>query len=135
VDAVIVVGGRTSGNTQRLYEIAQKSGKPSFYVEDESQLDLSSLRHAKAIGITAGASTPNWVIRRVYRSLETIPFQVGRRFQKFFFSILTILLFSNVYLSLGALCLCYACIKLQGYRPFFALWPDRLFLCSIHAHF
>jgi len=118
VDAVIVVGGYTSGNTQRLYEIAQKSGKPSFHVEDESQLDLSSLRHAKAIGITAGASTPNWVIRRIYRSLETIPFQAGRRFQKFFFSILTILLFSNVYLSLGALCLCYACTRLQGIDHF-----------------
>jgi len=118
VDAVIVVGGYTSGNTQRLYEIAQKSGKPSFHVEDESQLDLSSLRHAKAIGITAGASTPNWVIRRIYRSLETIPFQAGRRFQKFFFSILTILLFSNIYLSLGALCLCYACTRLQGIDHF-----------------
>jgi len=118
VDAVIVVGGYTSGNTQRLYEIAQRSGKPSFHVEDESQLDLSSLRHAKAIGITAGASTPNWVIRRIYRSLETIPFQAGRRFQKFFFSILTILLFSNVYLSLGALCLCYACTRLQGIDHF-----------------
>jgi len=118
VDAVIVVGGYASGNTQRLYGIAQKSGKPSFYVEDESQLDLSSLRHAKALGITAGASTPNWVIRRVYRSLETIPFQAGRRFQKFFFSILTILLFSNVYLSLGALCLCYTCSRLQGIDQF-----------------
>jgi (E)-4-hydroxy-3-methyl-but-2-enyl pyrophosphate reductase len=118
VDAVIVVGGYTSGNTQRLYEIAQKSEKPSFYVEDESQLDLSLLRHAKAIGITAGASTPNWVIRRVCRTLETIPFQIGRQFQKFFFSILTIFLFSNMYLSLGALCLCYACTRLQGIDHF-----------------
>jgi (E)-4-hydroxy-3-methyl-but-2-enyl pyrophosphate reductase len=118
VDAVIVVGGYTSGNTQRLYEIAEKSGKPSFYIENESQLDLSSLCHAKAVGITAGASTPHWVIRRVYRSLETIPFQVGKRFQKFFFSILTILLFSNIYLSLGALCLGYACTRLQGIDHF-----------------
>jgi (E)-4-hydroxy-3-methyl-but-2-enyl pyrophosphate reductase len=118
VDAVIVVGGHTSGNTQRLYEIAQKSGKPSFYVEDESQLELSSLNHAKSIGITAGASTPNWVIRRVYRSLETIPFQAGKQFPKFFFSTLTILLFSNIYLSLGALCLCYAFTRLQGIDHF-----------------
>lgn len=119
VDVVIVVGGYTSGNTQRLYEIAQKSGKPSFYVETESQLDLSSLYQAKSIGITAGASTPNWVIRRVYRSLETIPFQEGKPFRKFFFSTLTILLFSNIYLSLGALCLCYACTRLQGIDQFF----------------
>jgi (E)-4-hydroxy-3-methyl-but-2-enyl pyrophosphate reductase len=119
VDAVIVVGGYTSGNTQRLYEIAKKSGKSSFYIENESQLDLQSLSHAKAVGITAGASTPHWVIRRVYRAIETIPFQVGKRFQKFFFSILTILLYSNLYLSLGALCLGYACTKLQGIDHFF----------------
>jgi (E)-4-hydroxy-3-methyl-but-2-enyl pyrophosphate reductase len=119
VDAVIVVGGFSSANTQRLYEISQKTGKPSFHVEDEFQIDLPSLRHAKAIGVTAGASTPNWVIRRVYRSLESIHLQLGKRFQKFFFSMLTILLFSNVYLSLGALCLCYACTKLQGIDHFF----------------
>jgi (E)-4-hydroxy-3-methyl-but-2-enyl pyrophosphate reductase len=118
VDAVIVVGGFTSGNTQRLYEIAQKSEKPSYYVEDESQLDLSFLCRAKSIGITAGASTPHWVIRRICRSIETIPLQMGKQFQKFFFSILTILLFSNAYLSLGALCLCYACTRLQGIDHF-----------------
>ncbi len=118
VDAVIVVGGYTSGNTQRLFEIAQKSGKRSFHIEDESHLDLSSLKNAKAIGITAGASTPNWVIRRVYRALESIPFHAGKRFQKKFFSILRILLFSNIYLSLGALSLCYACTRLQGIDHF-----------------
>lgn len=118
VDVIIVVGGFTSGNTQRLYEIAQKSGKLSYHIEDESQLDLALLQHAKIIGITAGASTPNWVIRRVYRSLETIPFHAGKRLQKFFFSILTILIFSNIYLAFGALSLCFACTKLQGIEQF-----------------
>ena len=118
VDAIVIVGGYTSGNTQRLYEIARKSGKMSFYIEDESQLDFLSLKNTKSIGITAGASTPNWVIRRVYRSLETIPFQTGKLFKKSCFSILTIFLFSNIYLSFGALCLCYACTNLQGIDSF-----------------
>jgi 4-hydroxy-3-methylbut-2-enyl diphosphate reductase len=62
VDAVIVVGGRESGNTRRLAEIARESGKPAYHIESEADLDhidpeiLVSARH---IGITAGASTPD----------------------------------------------------------------------------
>ncbi|MCK5509329.1 MAG: 4-hydroxy-3-methylbut-2-enyl diphosphate reductase, partial [Desulfobacterales bacterium] len=56
VDAVIVVGGYNSGNTQRLVEIARKAGKPSYHIESEHELDLKALASAKYIGLTAGAS-------------------------------------------------------------------------------
>jgi 4-hydroxy-3-methylbut-2-enyl diphosphate reductase len=74
VDAVVVVGGRASGNTRRLYEIARQTGKPAFHVESEADLDhidLGALVAARTIGISAGASTPNWVIRKVTMALET----------------------------------------------------------------
>ena len=64
VDAVIVVGGHNSGNTQRLAEIARQTGKPTYHIESESELasmDTSVLTSARHIGITAGASTPNWI--------------------------------------------------------------------------
>jgi len=52
VDAVVVVGGRDSGNTRRLYEIACQTGKPAFHVESETDLELStwgpSLPHARS---------------------------------------------------------------------------------------
>ncbi len=57
VDAVIVVGGRNSGNTRRLVEIASRSGKPAFHIETEADLEpfeLNQLSTAQSIGITAG---------------------------------------------------------------------------------
>ena len=69
-DAVIVVGGKHSGNTQRLAQIAQATGKPSMHIEDISELDHTFIEHANAIAITAGASTPNWIINKTCRAIE-----------------------------------------------------------------
>jgi 4-hydroxy-3-methylbut-2-enyl diphosphate reductase len=114
VDAIIVVGGRSSGNTKRLAEIANRSGKPAYHIEAETELDLKMLKSAQCIGITAGASTPNWIIKRVYRALEALPFKKEKVWRRILFSIQRLLLLTNIYVSLGAGCLCYACAKLQG---------------------
>ena len=82
VDAIIVVGGHNSGNTQRLSEIARQAGKPVYHIETESELDLDALSSAECVGITAGASTPNWIIKRVYRKLETLASQGRFRLAK-----------------------------------------------------
>ena len=73
VDAVIVVGGHTSGNTKRLAEIARKTGKPTYHIQDESEIDMDALSEAGCIGITAGASTPNWIIKKIYRTARDPP--------------------------------------------------------------
>ncbi|MBU2487795.1 MAG: 4-hydroxy-3-methylbut-2-enyl diphosphate reductase [Proteobacteria bacterium] len=70
VDAVVVVGGRESANTRRLYEVAQKAGTLSFHVEDPRELDVAFLTSLDTVGVTAGASTPRWIIREVCRSLS-----------------------------------------------------------------
>ena len=75
VDVVIVVGGQNSGNTKRLAEISKKTGKPTYHIEAESEIDVDALSEAKCIGITAGASTPNWVIKKIYRTLEALPYK------------------------------------------------------------
>jgi (E)-4-hydroxy-3-methyl-but-2-enyl pyrophosphate reductase len=121
VDAVVVVGGRESGNTQRLFEIARRTGKPAFHVESEADLagiDLNSLRAAQTIGITAGASTPNWVIRKVYMALETMVFKRKSGWHKAVYTFLRAALLSNLYVSLGAAGLCYAATRLQGISVF-----------------
>jgi len=114
VDAVIVVGGQNSGNTKRLAEISKKTGKPTFHIETESEIDVDALSEVKCIGITAGASTPNWVIKKIYRTLEALPYKKKQGLQRVIFPIQRVLLLTNIYVSIGAGCLCYACIKIQG---------------------
>lgn len=121
VDTIIVVGGFSSGNTQRLAEIAKGTGKTAYHIETESDLrvlDLKPLLHSARIGITAGASTPNWTIKRVYRALEALSFKKGRSFRKLGFFIQHTLLLTNIYVSIGAGSLCYACTMLQGISRF-----------------
>jgi len=117
VDAVVVVGGRDSGNTQRLFEIARQTGKPAFHVENETDLariDVNSLSAVRTIGITAGASTPNWVIRKVVMTLETMVFRRKSGWHKAMYTLMRTALLTNLYVSLGAAGLCYAVSRLQG---------------------
>jgi (E)-4-hydroxy-3-methyl-but-2-enyl pyrophosphate reductase len=72
VDAMLVVGGKNSGNTRRLAEIASTEGKPVYHVETEAELDADTLSKIKILGLTAGASTPSWVIKRVLWAVEQI---------------------------------------------------------------
>ncbi|HOX07236.1 MAG TPA: 4-hydroxy-3-methylbut-2-enyl diphosphate reductase [Planctomycetota bacterium] len=69
VNAVVVVGGRHSANTLRLAELARFSGKPVVHVESAAELDLSALAGVRLVGVTAGASTPSWVIGEVVDKL------------------------------------------------------------------
>jgi len=113
-DAMIVVGGRNSGNTNRLAEIVRKMGKPVFHVETENELDPRVLADVQTIGITAGASTPSWIIKKVFRSLEHQLSKHQQGWRSTLFILQRNLLLTNIYLSMGAGALCYACLKLQG---------------------
>lgn len=126
VDAMVVVGGRESGNTRRLFEIAARTGKPAVHIETEAELDLHHLGGARKIGITAGASTPNWIIKRVHRKLEDLMVSRGKRFKRWLYLFQRCLLLSNAYIALGAVCLAYAAARLQGLST--ALLPTGLAL-------
>jgi (E)-4-hydroxy-3-methyl-but-2-enyl pyrophosphate reductase len=133
VDAVIVVGGQNSGNTKRLAEISRKTGKPTYHIETESEIDVDALSEAKCIGITAGASTPNWVIKKVYRTLEALPYKNKQGLQRVIFPIQRVLLLTNIFVSIGAGCLCYACIKIQGItNNFNHVLISMLYVLSMH---
>ncbi len=64
-DAVIVIGGSSSSNTRKLYEICKNECEKTYYIQTINDLDLSGLAMAECIGITAGASTPNNIIEEV----------------------------------------------------------------------
>ena len=113
VDAVVVVGGKDSGNTQRLFEIARATGKPAYHVETEKELELEAFSGMQSVGISAGASTPNWQIRKVCRALELAPYQADKSLRSRLYRMQRTIILTNVYVALGAGCLAYACQMLQ----------------------
>jgi len=68
-DAVVVVGGAHSANTLRLVELA-RSLKPTVHIQTADQLQAELFRGVKTVGLTAGASTPDFIIEAVRRKLE-----------------------------------------------------------------
>ena len=65
VDGMIVIGGKNSSNTQKLYDICRNECENTFYVQTVKDLNLHELKSLKSIGITAGASTPKKIIEEV----------------------------------------------------------------------
>ncbi len=72
VDAVVIVGGRHSANTERLASIAGETGLPVFKIETHNELDAESLGQYRRVLLSAGASTPGWSIRKVRERLLEI---------------------------------------------------------------
>lgn len=70
VDAMIVVGGRHSSNTQKLYEICKRECKNTYYIQTLADLDSESFQSVQCVGITAGASTPNKIIEEVSKHVR-----------------------------------------------------------------
>ena len=71
-DAILVVGGRESSNTAKLYEICRANCKRTFWIAGASELDVGILSDVHHIGIVAGASTPRNEIEEVYKTMNEI---------------------------------------------------------------
>lgn len=74
VDAMIVIGGRNSSNTQKLYEISKKKCENTYYIQTLVDLDLTTFESVSRVGITAGASTPNKLIKEVHGRMDEMNF-------------------------------------------------------------
>ncbi len=72
VDVMVVVGGRESANTRHLAEVCTEAGVPAHHVESAAELDPAWFAGAGIAGVTAGASTPDFVIDEVVSRLEAI---------------------------------------------------------------
>lgn len=75
VDAMIVIGGRNSSNTQKLYDISKKECENTYYIQTLVDLDLTTFESVSRVGITAGASTPNYIIKEVHSSMAELSFE------------------------------------------------------------
>lgn len=71
-EAVIVIGGRHSANTVKLAKLVEMSGMICFHIETAAELDDATLRRFATVGVTAGASTPAFLIDEVVRRLESL---------------------------------------------------------------
>ncbi len=72
VEAMIVIGGYHSSNTNKLVEISKKHCENVYHIETYKELPLEEVSKFNTIGITAGASTPNWIIEEVVDKLENV---------------------------------------------------------------
>jgi len=72
VDIMIVIGGKNSANTTRLAEIARAEGCKTFHIETEDELKDVWFKDVDNVGISAGASTPNWIIDSVKEKIKKI---------------------------------------------------------------
>ena len=70
VDAMIVIGGSHSSNTQKLFEICKKECENTYYIQTLEDLDTENLRGMNVVGVTAGASTPNNIIEEVQKHVR-----------------------------------------------------------------
>jgi len=70
VDIMFVLGGLESANTRRLAELCKKVNKHTFHLQNWDELDTNVLSDKKTVGVTAGASTPDWIINEFVKNLE-----------------------------------------------------------------
>ncbi len=72
VDVMLVVGGRNSANTSRLASLCSKEGKPTHHIEQAEEIQPEWLNGVKSVGVTAGASTPDWIVNGVLETLKKL---------------------------------------------------------------
>ena len=114
VDAMVVVGGYHSGNTRRLTEISEATDTPTSHVETDDELDEEWLAEHRTIGVTAGASTPNWMIRRVLRRIRQVHHRQDRSPLETLRSILAGPIHANFFVGGAAAALTFANAALMG---------------------
>jgi 4-hydroxy-3-methylbut-2-enyl diphosphate reductase len=130
---IIVVGGKRSGNTIRLAQVALEQGVRVRHVETADQVLPADFDGIRAIGITAGASTPNWQIRTLVEKLRQIDLKTrsGIYPKLRLFADYTIMTY--MWAALGGAGLTLACSALQENKvDFTAAIVTALFVFSMH---
>ncbi len=72
VDAFYIIGGNHSSNSRKLLTVCKEQCEKSFLIETEDEINAEDLKGVERVGVTAGASTPDWLIKKVVEKLEEI---------------------------------------------------------------
>ena len=70
VDIMVIVGGKNSSNTKQLYNISKEYCEDCYLIEDFRELNQEWFNGKKLCGVSAGASTPNWIINEVVKTIQ-----------------------------------------------------------------
>ncbi len=127
MDAMIVVGGRHSANTLRLAKISGRFAPHFQHVATESEIDWEPLKDCRTVGITAGASTPNWMINRVAEHVRFLARTKKISLPNIIWQFFGVLANLNVFVAFAAVAAYYASCYLQGF-PFTATGASLAFL-------
>jgi len=134
VDAMVVVGGRNSANTRRLAEISRGMGVKTFHIEEPSELTAEDLAGSEEVGVTAGASTPNWLIEKVIDRLEHLSEARGSWLRRAVSAVIEFIVKGDVYVGLGGAALCFACAVMRGLWPaWLSVATSGLYIFAIHV--
>ena len=133
MDALFVVGGKNSANTGRLADLAASRRTPTFHIETAEEIQSIDLKPYHRIGVSAGASTPNWIIDRVMDTLAERHNgqikKVGVLFRLWLWSVKT-----DLYSALGAGCLALAGMMMQKIPFHFrSVIISALFVYGMHV--
>ncbi|MCK4534594.1 MAG: 4-hydroxy-3-methylbut-2-enyl diphosphate reductase, partial [Syntrophobacterales bacterium] len=114
MDGIIIVGGRNSANTQRLATISKECGTRTCHIETAEELDGMDLGGCENIGVSAGASTPNWITEGVIDYLThnrrgAVPWKLRGLYNLWIFFVRT-----DISSAIGAGCLSLVSMFLQG---------------------
>jgi 4-hydroxy-3-methylbut-2-enyl diphosphate reductase len=117
VDCMVVVGGYHSGNTRRLALVSEEAGTRTYHIETEKEIKKEDFKNMEVVGVTAGASTPNWMIKNVIKEIEGIKGRNETFLERWLKTIFKFLLLSNLLVSLGALSLSFSAAVLSDRKP------------------
>jgi 4-hydroxy-3-methylbut-2-enyl diphosphate reductase len=134
MDAVFIVGGRNSANTRRLAQMSTAKGIPTFHIETAEELDGIPIDAYEKIGVSAGASTPNWIIERVVDHITGRLVQKRRTLKQRLINVSLLAIRTDVYSALGAGCLAIASAFLQreSLNPLAVLMASA-YVFSVHT--
>jgi (E)-4-hydroxy-3-methyl-but-2-enyl pyrophosphate reductase len=116
VDAVVIVGGKNSANTLRLANVARRYNSNIQHVETEKEIAWAPLAQCKTIGITAGASTPNWMIKRVVDHLRFLEQTQRASLRNILWQLFDLSANMNIFVAFGASAMYFTSCYLQGFN-------------------
>jgi 4-hydroxy-3-methylbut-2-enyl diphosphate reductase len=116
VDAMIVVGGKNSANTLRLAKISRESGTITQHVETPEEIQWEQIANVETLGITAGASTPAWMIKRVAEHVQYLAETRKPSFIASVWRLANLCVNLNLFVSAGAVAMFYFSCVVQGFN-------------------
>jgi (E)-4-hydroxy-3-methyl-but-2-enyl pyrophosphate reductase len=101
-DTLVVVGGKNSANTKRLAQIGRDNNIKTFHIETEQELNEQDFADSQSVLVTAGTSTPGWIINNILEKLYAINFTKGNIIIKSIIAILQFIVRTNLFSSVSA---------------------------------